>query len=157
MGMALVYHETHQFVRLVQIMQLQRTIWQFLTPMQRLGAPLPRATLVRRCINDQVGERLVSAFILVSRLCLAVHDTECTWPQPTCGLPVQAVLRFVADNARAAAATGASSQLQVAFFAVLTAEVLQASPKRLDEGTVVRLGLSISHSGPHDHHPTSVL
>lgn len=54
MGM-LVYHETHQFVRLVQIMPLQRTIWQFLAPMQRSGAPLPRATLVQRCINDQVG------------------------------------------------------------------------------------------------------
>ena len=49
----------------------------------------------------------------------------------------------MADNARAAAATGASSQLQVAFFAVLTAEVLQASPTRLGEGTVVRLGCTL--------------
>ena len=54
-GMALVYHETHQFVRLVQIMPLEHSIWQFLTPMQRSGAPLPRATLVQRCIGDQVG------------------------------------------------------------------------------------------------------
>lgn len=47
------------------------------------------------------------------------------------------MLRFVAENARRAAASGAGAQLQVAFFAVLTAEVLQATPKRLDEGTAV--------------------
>jgi hypothetical protein len=56
------------------------------------------------------------------------------------------VLRFVADNARVAAAMGASSQLQVAFFAVLTAEVLQASPRRVGEDTVVRLGVLAAHS-----------
>lgn len=54
MGMALVYHETQQFVRLVQIMPLDHTIWRFLAPMQRSGAPLPRATLVQRCTSDQV-------------------------------------------------------------------------------------------------------
>ncbi len=54
MGAALVYHETHQFVRLVQIMPLERSTWAFLVPMQRSGAPLPRATLVQRCLNDQV-------------------------------------------------------------------------------------------------------
>ncbi len=55
MGAALVYHETHQFVRLVQIMPLDpRGTWAFLAPMQKSGAPLPRATLVRRCLNDQV-------------------------------------------------------------------------------------------------------
>lgn len=63
-------------------------------------------------------------------------------------LPVQAVLRFVAHNARSAATTGACSQLQVAFFAVLTAEVLQASPRRLNEDTVVRLQPQHGHWAP---------
>jgi hypothetical protein len=72
-GMALVYHETHQFVRLVQIMPLDDTIWQFLAPMQRSGAPLPRATLVQRCISDQVGAgRHVKLLVLVIHL---------IWPQ----------------------------------------------------------------------------
>lgn len=168
MGAALVYHETHQFVRLVQIMPLERSTWAFLVPMQRSGAPLPRATLVQRCLNDQVRResclcrtrwRAVPAGGSSSnpkdacrgsdRASNCPCATAAPLPAPHIGqnqseatrarhVPyAQAVLRFVAENARRAAASGAGAQLQVAFFAVLTAEVLQATPKRLDEGTVV--------------------
>ena len=52
---ALPYHATGEFVRLVQIMPLDGTIWAFLRPMQKSGAPLPRPVLVRRCANDLVS------------------------------------------------------------------------------------------------------
>lgn len=51
MGCALPYHSTLQFVRLVQTMRLDG-LWTFLGPMQQSGAPLPRSTLVQRCLND---------------------------------------------------------------------------------------------------------
>lgn len=54
---ALPYHATGEFVRLVQIMPLDGTIWAFLRPMQKSGAPLPRPVLVRRCANDLVSAR----------------------------------------------------------------------------------------------------
>lgn len=50
----LVYHETTQFVRVVQTMPLAGTMWAWLQPMQKSGAPMPRKTLVQRCVKDQV-------------------------------------------------------------------------------------------------------
>ena len=51
---ALPFHETNEFVRVVQICDLSTTrLWQWLTPMQQSGAALPRATLVQRCVNDR--------------------------------------------------------------------------------------------------------
>lgn len=55
MAAALPYHETPQFVRLVQALRLQpRSLWAFLEPMQGSGAPAPRETLVLRCLTDRV-------------------------------------------------------------------------------------------------------
>lgn len=52
---ALPYHETEQFVRLVQALRLEpRSRWAFLEPMQASGAPAPREALVLRCITDRV-------------------------------------------------------------------------------------------------------
>lgn len=50
----LVYHDTTQFVRVVQTMPLAGTMWAWLQPMQKSGAPMPRKTLVQRCVKDQV-------------------------------------------------------------------------------------------------------
>lgn len=52
----LVYHETPEFVRLVQTMPLVGTMWVWLQPMQKSGAPMPRNTLVQRCVKDQVRQ-----------------------------------------------------------------------------------------------------
>eukprot|EP00854_Cymbomonas_tetramitiformis_P027584 gene27584-34032_t len=50
---ALPFHSTNQFVRLVQIVQVQRyPLWEFLAPIHTSGAALPRATLVARCARD---------------------------------------------------------------------------------------------------------
>ena len=70
----------------------------------------------------------------------------------------QAVLRFVGDAARHAAASGAGSQLRMAFFATLACEFLaarQAQRRHLDEATVgvllphVRAGLAKVPHGCH--------
>lgn len=55
---ALPFHATNQFVRLVQLLRLRGTLFEFLEPMQESGAALPRSTLVLRCITDKVGQRV---------------------------------------------------------------------------------------------------
>lgn len=62
MACALPYHATVEFVRLVQIMPLDKTIWAFLRPMQKSGAPLPRPVLVQRCLNDMVRALILEPF-----------------------------------------------------------------------------------------------
>ena len=54
MRCAIAYHSTTEFVRLVQICQLDHTIWAFLKPMQESGSPMPRSVLVQRCSADKV-------------------------------------------------------------------------------------------------------
>ena len=55
MAGALPFHATNHFVRLVQTLHLQHSIWQFLAPMQQSGASMPRSTLVLRCTRDKVN------------------------------------------------------------------------------------------------------
>ena len=50
----LPYHATGQFVRAVQLMPLEGTMWAFLQPTQQSGAPVPRSSLALRCQRDQV-------------------------------------------------------------------------------------------------------
>ena len=50
----LPYHGTGQFVRVLQILHIQNTVWAFLQPAQKSGAPVPRSSLVQRCQRDKV-------------------------------------------------------------------------------------------------------
>eukprot|EP00775_Hariotina_reticulata_P011838 gene11838-11982_t len=50
---ALPYHSTPQFARLVAVLQLQGTPWEWLSPCQQTGAPPPRPLLVQACVNHQ--------------------------------------------------------------------------------------------------------
>jgi hypothetical protein len=61
----LPYHATPEFARLVALLQLKGSAWEWLAPCQQSGAPPPRDLLVRRCVNDQVRCRriLYSLFI----------------------------------------------------------------------------------------------
>ncbi len=52
---ALPYHTTNEFVRLVQVLALKGSKWEWLSPLQDSGASVPRDVLVQRCINDQVS------------------------------------------------------------------------------------------------------
>jgi hypothetical protein len=62
----LPYHATPEFARLVALLQLKGSAWEWLGPCQQSGAPPPRDLLVRRCVNDQVrGEGLQYYVVIV--------------------------------------------------------------------------------------------
>jgi hypothetical protein len=54
---ALPYHATPEFARLAAVCGLKGTIWEWLAPIQDSGAPLPRPSLVQRCVRDRVRAR----------------------------------------------------------------------------------------------------
>ncbi|KAK9734133.1 hypothetical protein RND81_04G117000 [Saponaria officinalis] len=49
---ALPYHDTHAFVRIVQLMDFGGTLWKFLDGVKTSGAPPPRDVIVQQCIRD---------------------------------------------------------------------------------------------------------
>ncbi|CAM6046465.1 unnamed protein product [Sphagnum compactum] len=63
----LPYHETTLFVRIVKILHLNKTKWQFLKGVQQTGAAPPRSVLVQRCINDAAVLNTICDAIKVSR------------------------------------------------------------------------------------------
>lgn len=52
MACVLPFHDTLLFARMVQLLHIERSMWHFLAPIQRTGAPLPRDVLVMRCMRD---------------------------------------------------------------------------------------------------------
>ncbi|KAL5671139.1 hypothetical protein ACJX0J_015445, partial [Zea mays] len=63
---ALPYHDTHAFVRIVQLVNLGNSNWAFLGGVKSSGAPPPRSVLVQQCIRDK-----------------AVLETLCNYATPT--------------------------------------------------------------------------
>ncbi|KAL1211858.1 hypothetical protein V5N11_023843 [Cardamine amara subsp. amara] len=56
---ALPYHDTHAFVRIVQLLSTGNSKWKFLDGVKNSGAPPPRSVIVQQCIRDmQVLEAL---------------------------------------------------------------------------------------------------
>ncbi|KAI9160506.1 hypothetical protein LWI28_008767 [Acer negundo] len=49
---ALPYHDTHVFVRIVQLLNLGNNKWKFLEGVKVSGAPPPRTVIVQQCIRD---------------------------------------------------------------------------------------------------------
>ncbi|KAK6936870.1 U3 small nucleolar RNA-associated protein 10, N-terminal [Dillenia turbinata] len=49
---ALPYHDTHVFVRIVQLLEIGNDKWRFLHGVKVSGAPPPRTLIVRQCISD---------------------------------------------------------------------------------------------------------
>ncbi|KAM7494654.1 hypothetical protein LguiB_029263 [Lonicera macranthoides] len=49
---ALPYHETHAFVRIVQLLDTGNSKWKFLDGVKVSGAPPPRKVIVQQCICD---------------------------------------------------------------------------------------------------------
>ncbi|WCJ36431.1 ARM repeat superfamily protein [Euphorbia peplus] len=49
---ALPYHDTHAFVRIVQLIDLRNSKWKFLEGVKVSGAPLPRNVVVQQCNRD---------------------------------------------------------------------------------------------------------
>ncbi|XP_014504568.1 uncharacterized protein At3g06530 isoform X1 [Vigna radiata var. radiata] len=50
---SLPYHDTHPFVRVVQILDTRNTKWGFLDGVKASGAPPPRMVIVQQCIRDK--------------------------------------------------------------------------------------------------------
>ncbi|GMI76636.1 hypothetical protein like AT3G06530 [Hibiscus trionum] len=49
---ALPYHDTHAFVRIVQLINTGNSKWKFLDGVKVSGAPPPRSVIVQQCIRD---------------------------------------------------------------------------------------------------------
>ncbi|GMH10729.1 hypothetical protein Nepgr_012570 [Nepenthes gracilis] len=49
---ALPYHDTHAFVRIVQLIDLGNSRWRFLGGVKATGALLPRKVIVQQCMRD---------------------------------------------------------------------------------------------------------
>ncbi|GAV79488.1 LOW QUALITY PROTEIN: BP28CT domain-containing protein/U3snoRNP10 domain-containing protein [Cephalotus follicularis] len=50
---ALPFHDTHAFVRIMQIINTGNTKWKFLDAVRVSGAPPPRTVIVQQCIRDK--------------------------------------------------------------------------------------------------------
>ncbi|MQM05219.1 hypothetical protein Taro_038031 [Colocasia esculenta] len=50
---ALPYHDTHAFVRIIQLLDLGNGKWGFLEGVKSTGAPPPRKNIVQQCIRDK--------------------------------------------------------------------------------------------------------
>ncbi|PNX77388.1 U3 small nucleolar RNA-associated protein [Trifolium pratense] len=50
---ALPYHDTHAFVRIVQILDIRNGTWGFLEGVKVSGAPPPRMVIVQQCLHDK--------------------------------------------------------------------------------------------------------
>ncbi|XP_058207523.1 uncharacterized protein At3g06530 isoform X3 [Rhododendron vialii] len=50
---ALPYHDTHVFVRIVQLLDIGNSKWKFLDGVKASGAPPPRQVIVQQCIRDR--------------------------------------------------------------------------------------------------------
>eukprot|EP00903_Cladosiphon_okamuranus_P012984 g12116.t2 len=48
----LPWHDTLAFARMVQLLSLKGSRWEFLIPVQKTGSPLPREAIARRCARD---------------------------------------------------------------------------------------------------------
>lgn len=88
----LPYHATNHFVRLVQILHLEQTCWQFLSPMQKTGAAMPRALLVQRCLNDQVW---LLTYTILQDFCQAACHSACCMSMYAISLPFRIALVLV--------------------------------------------------------------
>lgn len=50
---ALPYHDTHTFVRIVQLIDTRNSKWKFLDGVKTSGAPPPRKVIVQQCTRDK--------------------------------------------------------------------------------------------------------
>ncbi|EFJ35196.1 hypothetical protein SELMODRAFT_438493 [Selaginella moellendorffii] len=91
----LPFHETSVFVRIVQLLKLKKTRWEFLKGVQKSGAAPPREVLVQRCTHDNAFleavcdtglmgiKPLVNARTHVTFSCVTVMETLSKIPSVT--------------------------------------------------------------------------
>ncbi|KAL9235552.1 hypothetical protein vseg_010302 [Gypsophila vaccaria] len=64
---ALPYHDTHAFVRIVQLIDFSGTRWKFLDGVKNSGAPPPRGVIVQQCIRDMGVLEMICSYASPSR------------------------------------------------------------------------------------------
>ncbi|KAJ4840356.1 hypothetical protein Tsubulata_007625 [Turnera subulata] len=75
---ALPYHDSHAFVRIIQLVDTGNSKWKFLDGVKASGAVLPRNVIVQQCIRD-----------------MGVLEAVCTYASPTKKfLPTRPVVSF---------------------------------------------------------------
>ncbi|XP_062226340.1 uncharacterized protein At3g06530 isoform X2 [Phragmites australis] len=105
---ALPYHDTHAFVRIVQLVNLGNSKWAFLDGVKSSGAPPPRSVLVHQCIRDKAVLETLCNYVTPTKdfhhsrtvvcFCTAVI-VECLGAVPKLDTDiVQRVLGFVFDS-----------------------------------------------------------
>ncbi|TVU14983.1 hypothetical protein EJB05_38480 [Eragrostis curvula] len=105
---ALPYHDTHAFVRIVQLVNLGNSKWAFLDGVKSSGAPPPRSVLVQQCIRDKAVLETLCNYVTPTKdfihsrtvvcFCTAVI-VECLGAVPKLDTDiVQRVLGFVFDS-----------------------------------------------------------
>lgn len=105
---ALPYHDTHVFVRIVQLVNLGNSKWAFLDGVKSSGAPPPRSVLVQQCIRDTAVLETLCNYVTPTKefshsrtvvcFCTAVI-VECLGAVPKLGTDiVQRVMGFVFDS-----------------------------------------------------------
>ena len=70
----LVYHATAEFQKLLSILDVKNTSWQWLSDVQKSQLPFPRDILVKRCLIDPVLSLDIDA--CMHRGCCLVGSAE---------------------------------------------------------------------------------
>ncbi|XP_021845733.2 uncharacterized protein At3g06530 isoform X2 [Spinacia oleracea] len=64
---ALPYHDTHAFVRIVQLIDFGNSQWKFLDGAKGSGAPPPREVIVQQCIRDMGVLEIICTYATPSK------------------------------------------------------------------------------------------
>eukprot|EP00752_Nemacystus_decipiens_P002133 g2034.t1 len=99
----LPWHDTLAFARMVQLLSLKGSRWEFLTPVQKTGSPLPREAIARRCARD---------FGLLRFLCVSARSCAARAPSSP------------SVDSSVSAATAAGRAKLFSFYAAVVVEAL---------------------------------
>ncbi|XP_038896984.1 uncharacterized protein At3g06530 [Benincasa hispida] len=64
---SLPFHDTHAFVRIVQLLVLGNTKWKFLEGVKLSGAPPPRKVIVQQCVRDRGVLEVICNYAIPSK------------------------------------------------------------------------------------------
>eukprot|EP00850_Spirogloea_muscicola_P019056 SM000182S03946 [mRNA] locus=s182:129601:144135:- [translate_table: standard] len=131
MACILPYHETNLFVKIVQLLHLRKTRWEFLEGCQRSGAAVPRSALVQRCTHDMA---VLEAVCELGHLALMFFNDYGAYKG-----------REWVCQAKSAAELGALNRVALSFCAVTVMETMAVVPV-LSDSLVNRILPYVQHS-----------
>ncbi|KAH9647913.1 hypothetical protein KPL70_025376 [Citrus sinensis] len=131
---ALPYHDTHAFVRIVQLLNLGNNKWKFLEGVKVSGAPPPRTVIVQQCIRDMgVLEASPTKKFLPSRptinFCTAVVVEALGSVTTVDSDAVKRILPFVVSGLQPGTKGGSDHKAGALMIVALLANKVALSPK----------------------------